>query len=111
MRTSNEKDLFLLLSFCMLFNSVTSSGITIITNNQNCINSRCTQKNNPFGQQPFNFLGQQSSSNLVQQVVTFYSKGLGAENAGSYLGQYEYNSERKLYIQKNTEVQDCARRG
>ena len=119
----------------MLFNSVTSSGITIITNNQNCINSKCTQKNNPFGQQPFNFfgkqpfnnfgkqqfnnlgkqqfnnLGHQLSSNLVQQVVTFYSKGLGAENAGSYLGQYEYNSERKLYIQKNTEVQDCARRG
>merc|ERR1712243_69407 len=81
---------------------------------QQPVNNNGQQPVNHIGQQPVNHfgqlfknLGQPVNTNFGQQVVTFYSNGSGAENAGSYLGQYEYNSHMQLYIQKNTEIQEC----
>ena len=58
----------------------------------NCVGAHCGQNN----------AGGPTSR---QQIVTFYSDGVGAEYAGGWLGEYQYNYQSQIYIQKSTESQ------
>ena len=101
------------------------SQITIIENIQNChSNSKCQQINNGGGggvilpgigfipnsqvgvtPPPVRGGGTPFQPTSQQHILTFYSDGAGAEYAGNWLGEYHFDYQRQIYIQRSTESQ------